>query len=192
MSWKIFTLSEVCTLITDGVHNTPPLVDEGVPMLDSTNIGHLAIDDSNPKKFISKETDLLLSKRCKPTTGDILISSRGSIGKVAIVRSNQDFNIMGNIILLRPNPSKLDKKFLAFFFFHIRQKIEQLSKGVAQKGLYLGDVRKFKIPLPRWKSRSALPKCWTKPTACARKTASCSPTTTSSCSPFFWICLATL
>ncbi len=148
MKNKIVKLELVCEKITDGVHNTPKLESSGIPMLDSTNIDNFLIDDSNPKKFISQETDKALSTRCKPQPGDILLSSRGSIGKIAVVKKGQDFNIMGNIILLRTDPKLLDNRYLALLLFGSRTQIENLARGVAQKGLYLNDVRNLEIPLP--------------------------------------------
>lgn len=147
-------LSEICTLITDGTHNSPEYVDAGIPMLDSKHINaDFTIDDSNPTKFISRETDDGLAKRCKPQKGDILISSRGSIGKIAIVGQGQDFNIMGNMILLRV-PSVFDGRFLAYCLHSKIEELKAMSTGVAQKGLYLKQVRNFNIaayPLPEQK-----------------------------------------
>jgi restriction endonuclease S subunit len=81
-------------------------------------------------------------------SGDILISSRGTIGKIAIVREGQDFNIMGNIILLRPNQALLASHYLAVQLLHLRESIESNAHGVAQKGLYLSTVRDFTISVP--------------------------------------------
>lgn len=143
--WPMVELVDICQKITDGTHNSPKYSSSGIPMLDSKNINNGFIDDTNPQKFISRETDNELSKRCKPKAGDILVSSRGSIGKLAIVRKNQDFNIMGNIILLRPS-----QKVIPEYLFSILSNInlENSSHGVAQKGLYLGKIKKIKIPLP--------------------------------------------
>ncbi len=146
--WELKKLSELSILITDGVHNSPQYVDNGIPMLDSKHIDdHYNIDDSNPEKFISEETDNLLSKRCKPQKNDVLISSRGSIGKIAIVKEKQNFNIMGNIILIRSS-DKLNVKFLTYSISNSLEKLQKISKGAAQKGLYLNQVRDFEIPLP--------------------------------------------
>ena len=134
--------------ITDGTHNSPAYVLEGVAMLDSKHVRlGFTIDDSEPEKFISRETDDTLAKRCKPRAGDILISSRGSIGKIAIVRDGQDFNIMGNMILLRL-PSNISRRFIAFYLLSQVAHIESIARGVAQKGLYLSQVREYLIPLP--------------------------------------------
>lgn len=146
--WPAKKLGEMCEKITDGTHNSPPYVDSGIPMLDSKHIGeNFTIDDSSSEKFISPETDALLSRRCKPLEGDILVSSRGTIGKIAIVAKDQNFNIMGNMILIRL-PAAIDREFVAYFLQSKVTHIESISRGVAQKGLYLGQIRDYEILLP--------------------------------------------
>lgn len=146
--WPKQRLDAICSLVTDGTHNSPPYVDSGVPMLDSKHIGgRFDIDDSGADKFITYEMDALLSRRCKPRSGDVLVSSRGTIGKIAIVKNGQDFNIMGNMILLRFLPF-MDNNFMAFYMLSRVASIEAMAKGVAQKGLYLGQVRGYEVPVP--------------------------------------------
>ncbi len=146
--WQTKTLGELSELITDGTHNSPEYVEAGIPMLDSKHVKDgFVIDDTKPEKFISLATDELLSKRCKPSAGDILISSRGSIGKIAIVREGQDFNIMGNMILIRL-PNTINRDFTAFYLHSKVSHIESIARGVAQKGLYLNQVQDYDLPLP--------------------------------------------
>ena len=146
--WPIRKLGELSDQITDGTHNSPPYVKDGIPMLDSKHVmdGFL-IDDTAPEKFISPDIDAMLAKRCKPRAGDILISSRGSIGKLAIVREGQNFNIMGNMILIRL-PLGVNREFVAFYLSSQITHIESIARGVAQKGLYLNQIRDYELPLP--------------------------------------------
>ncbi|MEK7722909.1 MAG: N-6 DNA methylase, partial [Acidobacteriota bacterium] len=146
--WEVKQVLDVSLLVTDGAHNAPPYEISGIPMFDVSDINNFEIENDNPKKFISKETDLELSKRCKPKENDILISSRGSIGKIAIVKKNQDFNILGNIILLRANPEIIDFKYLAQYLELKKSDVEDFSHGLSQKGLYLTKFREFPIILP--------------------------------------------
>lgn len=146
MEWV--KLSDVCELITDGTHNTPKLEETGVPLYDGADIDKMKIYNESPKKYISFETDKELSIRCKPETDDVLISSRGSIGKVAIVLSGQDFNIMGNIILCRPKKGQLNPSYLAYNMLYKNADLQITAHGSSQKGLYLSQVRNIVIPLP--------------------------------------------
>lgn len=148
MTVLTFRLGDVAEQITDGTHLSPNYVDSGIPMLDSKHIKNdFSIDDSDAEKFISIETDKQLAQRCKPIAGDILISSRGTIGKIAIVKDGQNFNIMGNMILVRLG-SSIDKRY---FLHYLRRSLEylvNLARGVAQKGLYLNQVRDLEITIP--------------------------------------------
>ena len=146
--WEERKLKIICEIITDGTHISPDYTPTGISMLDSKNINDdFKIDDKNPSKFISLQTDRILSKKCKPKSDDVLLSSRGSIGKIAIVKKGQDFNIMGNMILLRPS-DKLLAKFLANYMLFRTVEINNMAKGTSQRGLYLNQVRNFEIPVP--------------------------------------------
>lgn len=167
--WKRVALASICEQITDGTHNSPPYCDAGVPMLDSKHVNQesFEIDDSSPEKFISQETDAILARRCKPRSGDILISSRGTIGKIAIVKDGQDFNIMGNMILLRL-PAEVDKQFAAFYIYSQIPRLSAIAQGVAQKGLYLGQLRSFEIPMPPLSDQIQIAKALLEISECAR------------------------
>lgn len=146
--WPFRQFGQLAEQITDGTHNSPPYVAAGIPMLDSKHVrDDFSIDDSQPAKFIAPATDAVLAKRCKPRAGDLLVSSRGSIGKIAVVRSGQDFNIMGNMILIRL-PEHISRTFVAFYLQSQLGYLESIARGAAQKGLYLGQVREFELPVP--------------------------------------------
>ncbi|MCR4314279.1 MAG: restriction endonuclease subunit S [Candidatus Uhrbacteria bacterium] len=146
--WKLEELQNISDQITDGTHNAPPYVSSGVPMVDTKNIDdHRNISLEKATKFISTDTDNLLSRRCKPMSGDVLISSRGTIGRIGIVKQGQDFNIMGNIILLRPGKN-LISEFLSSFLQYMVADINTVATGTSQKGLYLNKMRKYLVPLP--------------------------------------------
>lgn len=156
--WPTARLGELSQQVTDGTHNSPPYTKGGIPMLDSKHIREdFAIEDNTSEKFISRETDTLLAQRCKPREGDILISSRGTIGKIAIVNASQDFNIMGNMILIRL-PASVDRQFAAFYLHSQVAHIESIARGVAQKGLYLSQVREYEIPIPPLSKQSEIGK----------------------------------
>ena len=156
--WLEVVLDNVCKTITDGTHLTPALAESGVPLYNGADINNMKIYNALPSKFISIETDNNLATRCKPQGYDVLISSRGSIGKIAIVEVGQDFNIMGNIILCRPNQEKLLPWFLGYYLKGKQKKLEELAHGVAQKGLYLSTVRELEIPLPPLETQKQIAK----------------------------------
>jgi type I restriction enzyme S subunit len=54
---------------------------------------------------------------------------------------------MGNMILVRL-PSTISRKFAAYYLHSKVSHIESIARGVAQKGLYLNQIREYELPLP--------------------------------------------
>lgn len=82
---EFVTMESVCSLITDGTHQPPKFVDNGIPFLFVSNIttNELTYDAD---KFISSETYADLMKRTPVEIGDILLSTVGSYGHPAVVK----------------------------------------------------------------------------------------------------------
>ena len=54
---------------------------------------------------------------------------------------------MGNMILIRL-PGDVSREFVAFYLLSQVTNIESIARGVAQKGLYLNQIREYELPLP--------------------------------------------
>ncbi|NLO03580.1 MAG: restriction endonuclease subunit S, partial [Bacteroidales bacterium] len=91
----------VSTPVTDGPHETPRFLKEGIPFLSVNNLVNNRID-FNELRFISLEDNQLYSKKCKPQKNDILLGKAASVGKVAILDSDLEINIWSPIALIRP------------------------------------------------------------------------------------------
>ena len=90
--------------ITDGPHETPKLVQEGVPFLSAEAIVDNRLDFSHKRGFITKEYDDICAKKYKPQRNDVFMCKSGSTtGKVAINESDDDFNIWSPLAALRVN-----------------------------------------------------------------------------------------
>lgn len=93
---EFVTMGSVCSLITDGTHQPPKFVDSGIPFLFVSNITTNMLT-YNAEKFISAETYAELMKRTPVEIGDILLSTVGSYGHPAIVKSNKQFSFQRHI-----------------------------------------------------------------------------------------------
>lgn len=142
-------LENVSVKITDGTHNSPKFLSKGVPFLLVSNI----IDNEivyDTKKYISEEEYLLLNKRTPVEIGDILITSVGTYGNPAIVKTITKFAFQRHIAYIKPNHNKIDKTYLfgSLRSDFVQSQIEKVVRGVAQKTLNLSELRKLQIPLP--------------------------------------------
>lgn len=147
--WLRKTIKDlVSTPVTDGPHETPKFVKDGIPFLSVNNIVNNKIDKSD-LRFISIEDDLIYSRKCKPQKNDILLGKAASVGKVAIVEDNWNFNVWSPLALIRTKD--LISPFFLYYFFQtsdIILQIEGLTNSSSQGNIGMGDIEKLIITFP--------------------------------------------
>ena len=143
------TIDEVCSIITDGTHQSPKFQQEGIPFIFVSNIAQNEIT-YNAEKFISEETYNELIKRTPIEIGDVLLSTVGSYGHPAIVKENRKFLFQRHIAYLKPKHEIINSVYLygAILSRDVQEQIDERVKGIAQKTLNLSEIRKIVIPLP--------------------------------------------
>ena len=142
-------MADICRIITDGTHQPPKFVSEGIPFLFVSNIVTNEIR-YDAQKFISEETYAELIKRTPIAIGDILLSTVGSYGHPAIVKTEKPFCFQRHIAYLKPNADIVDSEYLrgAILSADVQRQIDEGVKGIAQKTLNLSEIRKIRLPLP--------------------------------------------
>ena len=143
------TIAEICSIITDGTHQPPKFTDSGIPFLFVSNIVTNEIT-YNAEKFISEETYNELYKRTPIEIGDIVLSTVGSYGHPAVVKSNRQFLFQRHIAYLKPISSVINSIYLhgAILSNDVQRQIDERVKGIAQKTLNLSEIRKIVVPIP--------------------------------------------
>ena len=142
-------MAEVCSLITDGTHQSPKFVESGIPFLFVSNVvsNRLTYD---AEKFIDEATYEELIKRTPIEIGDVLLSTVGSYGHPAIVNSGRRFLFQRHIAYLKPRKEIVDSQFLhgAILSASVQEQIERKVRGIAQKTLNLSEIKTIMVPLP--------------------------------------------
>jgi type I restriction enzyme, S subunit len=148
--WEEKTIKEiVLTPVTDGPHETPRFVKEGVPFLSVNNIVNNKINYSD-LRYISKEDDITYSKKCKPIKNDILLGKAASVGKVAVVEKDLDINIWSPLALIRCKSNYY--YYYVFYSFQTSEmykQIDGLTNSSSQGNIGMGDIEKLKILFPK-------------------------------------------
>jgi len=147
--FKTERIENLSLKITDGTHQSPKFVPEGVPFLLVSNIIDNEIKYST-KKFISETEYLELNKRTPIEVGDILITSVGSYGNAALVKTITKFAFQRHIAYIKPDKKKINNVFLfgALKSNFVKVQIDKAVRGVAQLTLNLSELKKIQIPLP--------------------------------------------
>ena len=146
---NMMKMSNVCSIITDGTHQPPKFVTEGIPFIFVSNV----VNDKltyDAEKFITQETYDELIKRTPIEIGDVLLSTVGSYGHPAVVESDTKFLFQRHIAYLKPKKEIIDSHYLhgALLSPESQRQIEEGVKGIAQKTLNLSEIKKMVIPVP--------------------------------------------
>jgi len=139
------SLADLCSLVTDGTHDSPQLLTNGVPFIKGKHISSGRIDFDGCD-FISHSDHLKVIERSKPERGDTLFSNIGSVGDAAFVDTDREFSIK-NVALFKPNPKRVHPRYL---FYLLKSPVTQgqllaRRSGSAQPFVGLNTLRSFVV-----------------------------------------------
>ena len=150
-SWKWVRLSSLCSIISDGTHQTPEYVKKGTPFLSVKDISSGQIDFSNTK-FISETDSKALNKRSEPEVGDILVCRIGTLGKaLKIPQESPKFSIfvsLGLIKTVNKEISDFIAKVINSPYGYNWIQLVKVGGGTHTAKINLEDLRNFIVPLP--------------------------------------------
>ena len=148
-SWEWERLDNICTLLTDGTHQTPTYTDMGHIFLSSKNVTTNKINWDDVM-YIPNELHEKLYNRLAPELNDILLAKNGTIGKAALVDRDIEFDVYVTLAVIR-----LFKNYISPQYIHkiieskyIQDFFKGEQKGIGVPNLHLENIRKTLVPLP--------------------------------------------
>lgn len=146
----------VSTPVTDGPHETPRFVENGIPFLSVNNIANNRIDFRD-LRFISREDHRIYSKKCRPQRNDLLLGKAASVGKVALIETDIELNIWSPIALIRMSDAHDPRYFYyAFRSKEIGRQIEVLTNSSSQGNIGMGDIERLIFSVPDLAEQNAI------------------------------------
>ena len=143
-------LSEICNKITDGEHGSVAKVPNGHPFLNAKHIMKNGRIDWDTITFIGDEDHQRIYRRCNPEEGDILLTTTGTIGNVAIMPKHEEVSMDRGITLLKINRQRVTSEFVAEM---LKQPAVQTEMGAnvhasAIGHLFMNKVKKLPAIVP--------------------------------------------
>ncbi|WP_022886177.1 restriction endonuclease subunit S [Glaciibacter superstes] len=141
-------LANHCLQITDGEHQTPRRTMSGHKLLSARNVRNGYLDFTSVD-YVGDDEYARIAKRCRPAAGDVLISCSGSVGRVAMIRSDEEFVLVRSVALVRPDAS-IDPVYLEQYLQTPRMQ-EEMKKRVnlsAQANLFQAQIKSLPIYVP--------------------------------------------
>ena len=151
--WEDACLGDLKLDISDGNYSAKypkqsDFLDSGIPFLRANNLKKGTVSDDDMRYISIEQHNEITKGHLKK--GDILLSTRGELGNVALV-PNRHIGSNINAQLVRINTgNKLNGKFLfqLLDYSRVMGKFESLSTGTALKQLPIGKLKKLEFKLP--------------------------------------------
>jgi type I restriction enzyme S subunit len=116
VGWEVLPLKRIVSIpITDGPHETPQFVEEGIPFVSAEAVSSGQIDFTKVRACITPEDNARYSKKYSPKLHDIyMVKSGATTGITAIVEGRTDFNIWSPLAAIRCNSGSVPHFVLNF------------------------------------------------------------------------------
>ena len=141
---KYLTASKV----TDGPHEPPAFITDGIPFLsvDGIQNNKLVFEGC---RYISPEDHERYSVKCKPNNGDVLLGKAASVGKVAYVDADVEFNVWSPLAVIKPQCKKTGK-FIYYSFQSalLQMQCDMYSNANTQKNLGMNTIDNLSLACP--------------------------------------------
>jgi type I restriction enzyme, S subunit len=116
-TWESTPIGEVVSGLYDGPHATPKPASDGPVFLGIKNITEDGRLDLSEIRHISEEDFPRWTRRVLPQPGDIVFTYEATLNRYAVIPEGFRGCLGRRLALIRPNPRKVDTRFLFYYFF---------------------------------------------------------------------------
>ncbi len=152
METKTYKLKDIAISIFDGVHNSVLDNENGdCFLLSAKNIKNGIISFDQTDRKIDKSTRDKLSKRTNLAKDDVLVTTVGTVGELAIVDENyQKYEFQRSVGIIKCNQEIVLPQYLYYllktesynYYLHV------VATGAAQPCIFLSTLKNIKVKLP--------------------------------------------
>lgn len=151
--WYVSTIDDVCLLVTDGAHNSPPSVENGEYMASVKDFAEYGFDFSTCKRISSEDYSKLEKQGCVPNIGDVLVGKDGAryFEDIVIYKQPERPALLSSIAILRVNPEIITSEFLYYTLKSpaVKKDVrDNYGSGSAIPRIVLKDFKRMPIRYP--------------------------------------------
>lgn len=151
--WTMSSINEICSLVTDGAHNSPKSVEQGKYMASVKDFTGYDINFSSCRMISEKDYEKLRQQGCVPEYDDILVGKDGArfFEDIIIYRQSEKPALLSSIAILRTNKRKVLPEFLYYTLKtpSVRKDVrDNYGSGSAIPRIVLKDFKRMPIVYP--------------------------------------------
>ncbi len=139
-----------CVKIIDYRGRTPPFSDSGIMHIRSNNVRNMKMKFDNIV-YVSEKTYDDYMVRGIPKENDVLFTTEGPLGEVALVPKNLKFSLAQRIIILRTDTKKILPHFLQYSLtsYNTKKQLGRLTTGSTLGGISSKGFKSIRLIIPK-------------------------------------------
>lgn len=155
--WKQARLKNFSCVI-DCKHRTPVYVDDGIPLVSTTEIKPWSIDLKTKRRVDDQEFESMSEGGRRLQRGDIIYSRNASVGSAAVVRTDDKLCLGQDLCIIRSD--KLDVNYLEFFLNSdaILKQLDAQLLGSTFKRINVQNIKGYDCILPPFNEQKNIAK----------------------------------
>lgn len=152
-NWITATIDDVCTVVTDGAHNSPKSVEQGHYMASVKDFTEFGFDFSNCKQIGEEDYEKLRNQGCVPEKNDILVGKDGAryFEDIIIYKQDERPALLSSIAILRADCRQITPEFLYYTLKSpaVRKDVrDNYGSGSAIPRIVLKDFKRMPFSFP--------------------------------------------
>ena len=147
--WSWATLQQCAMLVVDCKNKTAPYSPTGIRLVRTTNVKDGKLNASD-QKYVNQETYEVWSARCKPETGDILITREAPMGEVCLIPPGETICLGQRIMLVRLVAGLIDRNFMLYSLRDpgLMDRVQDKPLGMTVQHLRVGGIETLLVAVP--------------------------------------------
>lgn len=158
--WGALPLKRIVAIpVTDGPHETPEILDEGIPFVSAEAIRSNKIDFNRKRGFIAESEHRKFCLKYHPKRDDIyMIKSGATTGNLAIVETDEEFSIWSPLAVVRVHKEKANARFVlaAMNSKEFQTSVQLFWSFGTQQNIGMNVIENLFIPLPPLPEQQAI------------------------------------
>lgn len=157
--WTVTAMKWILSIpITDGPHETPEFLDEGIPFVSAEAVSSGVIRFDKVRGYISASENARFSRKYSPKRDDIyVVKSGATTGVAAIVDTDAVFNIWSPLAAIRARPGVIPRFLLNFIRSREFQAALELNWSYGtQQNIGMGTLGQLPVALPPEREQEAI------------------------------------
>ena len=147
--WSWATLQQCAMLVVDCKNKTAPYSPTGIRLVRTTNVKDGKLNASD-QKYVNQETYEVWSARCKPETGDILITREAPMGEVCLIPPGETICLGQRIMLVCLVAGFIDRNFMLYSLRDpgLMDRVQDKPLGMTVQHLRVGGIETLLVAVP--------------------------------------------